>query len=194
MKNTNSRGLELNNLVLEYKNTGDEKYFEELWSAVKPFAFKMGRKYRNGIENEEMEQIALICLFDCCRYIKEGTNVLTFYGKILINRYYDQYNKVGKRGNDLINKQALSLDATLDNEGHEYKILNPATEDDIFFKEDFYKQCDLAKDEILFVELLNLGYKQREIKEQLDLKEFDRRRLIRSIRKKVKENYILGTM
>ena len=40
-----NRGLELNGLVMNYQKTGDEKYFEELWNEVKPFAFKMGNKY-----------------------------------------------------------------------------------------------------------------------------------------------------
>lgn len=194
MKNTNNRGLELNNLILGFKNTGDEKYFEELWREVKPFAFKMGTKYKNAIENDEMEQIALICLFDCCKHIKEGTNVLTYYGKVLVHRYYDYYHRPSKRGNDKLNKEMLSLDMTLDNNGSEYTMINPSTEDDIFFIEDFYRQCELAKNEIAFIELLRIGYKQVEIVQKLHLTENDRKRTIKNIRKKILKNYDFGTI
>lgn len=194
MKNINNKGLGLNKLVLDYRNTGEEKYFEELWLNVKPFAFKQGAKYKNTISNEEMEQIAMICLFDCCRYIKEETNVLTYYGKILINRYYDFYNRPKKRGNDKLNMEALSLDFTYDNDGDLYSIYNPSTEDDIFFKEDFYEECKLAANEIALVELLSIGYKQAEIREKLNLEKKDYKRIMKHIRKKVLSNYDFGTI
>lgn len=187
MKNTNNRGLELNDLVMNYRNTGEEKYFEQLWEEVKPFAFKMGYKYRNTIGVEEMEQIAMICLFDCCRYIKERTNVLTYYGKILVNRYYDYYNAPKKRGNEKINKEAVSLD-------NEDMVYNPAKEDDIFIVEDFYQQCKLGEQEITLIELLATGYKQREIIKMLDLEVKDYKRIMKKVKNKIKLNYDFGTI
>lgn len=184
-----SGGLELNKLAMEYKSSNNERSFEILWEKVKPFAFKMAYKYRNSIEEEEIEQIAMICLFDCCRYIKDQTNLLTFYGKILINRLYDVYNAPKKRGNDKLNKEAYSLDLTYDNNGNEYSAYNPAVEDDIFFKEDFYKQCKLADNEITLVELLSIGYKQKEIKEELHIYNQQYKRLLNNIRNKVLDNY-----
>jgi DNA-directed RNA polymerase specialized sigma24 family protein len=194
MKDINNKGLGLNKLVLEYRNTKEDKYFEELWSEVKPFAFKMGEKYINKIGVEDMEEIAMVCLFDCCRYIKENTNVLTYYGKILINRYYDFYHANDKRGNDKLNNEALSLDATRDNNGSQYSIYNPSTEDDIFILEDFYTECKLLEREITIVNLLNIGYKQREIKEKLKMSQGTYNRLIKNIRKKILENYNFGTI
>lgn len=194
MRNTINRGLELNELVMNYRNTGDERYFEELWSRVKPFAFKMGTKYKNTIALEEMEQIAMICLFDCCRYIKEGTNVLTYYGRILINRYYDEYNAPKKRGNVKLNKEALSLDSTYEDNENSALRNNPGVEDDIFIVEDFYKQCKLLDNEIIFVELLAMGYRQKDIIKKLNIEQKDYKRVMKNLRKKIRNNYDFGTI
>lgn len=189
-----NRGLGLNGLVMDYQNTKDDKYFEELWDKVKPFAFKMGYKYINTISREDMEEIAMVCLYDCCRCLKEGTNVLTYYGRILINRYHDFYNKPIKRGNDKLNNEALSLDATYDNEEDSCSIFNPSSEDDIFFEEEFYEECKLARQEIIFINLLNIGYKQAEIMDKLKLEKNEYRKLLKTIRKKILKNYDFGAI
>lgn len=191
---TKNRGLELNSLVMDYQRTGEEKYFEELWGEVKAFAFMKGSKYRNTISTEDMEEIAMVCLYDCCRCLKEGTNVLTYYGRILVNRYHDFYSRPRKRGNDILNSNAISLDATYENENGGYAVYNPSTEDDIFFKEDFYEECKLAENEIIFVDLLNIGYKQTEIMRKLKLEKNEYKRLLKNIRKKVLKNYDFGTI
>lgn len=192
--NTKNRGLELYGLVLQYQRTGEERYFEELWNEVKSFAFMMGKKYANTISREDMEEMAMVCLFDCCRCIKVETNVLTYYGRILVNRYHDFYNRPRKRGNDILNNNAISLDVTYDSEDGGYLVYNPATEDDIFFIEEFYEECKLAENEVVFVDLLNFGYKQAEIMEKLKLEKNEYRRLLKNIRKKVTNNYNFGTI
>lgn len=195
MNNEISRGLELNEIAMSYKITGEDKYFEELWFRVKPFAFKVGQKYINTISKENMEELAMVCLYDCCRCLKEGTNVLTYYGRILINRYHDFYKRPLKRGNDILNNQALSLDATYEsNNGEEYIALNPSSNDDIFFIEDFYEECKLGEQEIIFVDLLNIGYKQTEIMEKLKMEKAEYRKMLKAIRKKVMKNYDFRTI
>ena len=186
---TKNRGLELNSLVMNYQKTGEDRYFEELWREVKPFAFMKGNKYRNTISVEDMEEIAMICLYDCCRCLKEGTNVLTYYGKILVNRYHDFYSRPRKRGNDILNNNSLSLDYEYENNIGFYNI-SCKVEDDIFFIEDFYEECKLAENEIVFVDLLNYGYKQAEIMEKLKIEKIEYKKLLKNIRKKVKNNYI----
>lgn len=189
-----SRGLELNKVAMNYQRTKEDKYFEKLWEEVKPFAFMKGKKYFNTISREDMEEIAMLCLYDCCRCIKEGTNVLTYYGQILVNRYHDFYKKPTKRGNDKLNTEALSLDITYDTNDSNYLVFNPSTEDDIFFIEDFYEECKLAEDEIVFVDLLNFGYKQSEIMERLKLEKNQYRKILKAIRKKILNNYDFGTI
>ena len=63
-------------------------------------------------------------------------------------------------------------------------------EDDIFFIEDFYEECKLAENEIVFVDLLNYGYKQAEIMEKLKIEKIEYKKLLKNIRKKIKNNYI----
>lgn len=193
---TKNRGLELNSLVMQYQRTGEDKYFEELWGKVKNFAFMQGRKYSNTISKEDMEEMAMVCLYDCCRCLKEGTNVLTYYGWVLIRRYHDFYTKPRKRGNDILNNNALSLDFEYENDGNNPGFYNTCCkiEDDIFFIEDFYEECKLAENEIVLVELLNIGYKQNEIMEKLKLEKVEYKKLLKSIRKKVKTNYTMGTI
>ena len=186
---TKNRGLELNSLVMNYQKTGEDRYFEELWREVKSFAFMKGNKYRNTISVEDMEEIAMICLYDCCRCLKEGTNVLTYYGKILVNRYHDFYSRPRKRGNDILNNNSLSLDYEYENNVGFYNI-SCRVEDDIFFIEDFYEECKLAENEIVFVDLLNYGYKQAEIMEKLKIEKIEYKKLLKNIRKKIKNNYI----
>lgn len=186
---TKNRGLELNSLVMNYQKTGEDRYFEELWREVKSFAFMKGNKYRNTISVEDMEEIAMICLYDCCRCLKEGTNVLTYYGKILVNRYHDFYSRPRKRGNDILNNNSLSLDYEYENNIGFYNI-SCKVEDDIFFIEDFYEECKLAENEIVFVDLLNYGYKQAEIMEKLKIEKIEYKKLLKNIRKKIKNNYI----
>lgn len=194
MKNTiTNRGLELIELVKYYKELGDERYFEELWSRVKPFAFKMGHKYKGMISIEEMEQTALICLFDCCRYIKEDCNVLTYYGKILLNRYYDITHPYRKKPGEKINREAFSLDATYEDDSSNY-VLNASMEDDIFIIEDFYKHCKLVRDEIAMAELLNMGYKKKDIIEKLEIEAKDYKRIRKNLLGKVKSNYDFETI
>ena len=190
-----SRGLELSQIAMSYKITGEDKYFEELWNEVKPFAFKIGQKYINTISKENMEELAMVCLYDCCRCLKEGTNVLTYYGRILVNRYHDAYKRPRTRGNEVLNNQALSLDATYESDGGEqYIALNPSTVDDIFFIEDFYEECKLGEQEIIFVDLLNIGYKQAEIMEKLKMEKTEYKKMLKGIRKKVMKNYDFGTI
>lgn len=184
----------MNEVAINYQRTKEDKYFEELWKEVKPFAFKKGEKYFNTISREDMEEIAMICLYDCCRCIKEGTNVLTYYGKILVNRYHDFYKKPTKRGNDRLNTEALSLDITYDTNDNNYLVFNPSSEDDVFFIEDFYEECKLAEDEIVFVDLLNFGYKQSEIMDKLKLEKNQYRKILKAIRKKILNNYDFGTI
>ena len=190
-----SRGLELSQIAMSYKITGEDKYFEELWNEVKPFAFKIGQKYINTISKENMEELAMVCLYDCCRCLKEGTNVLTYYGRILVNRYHDAHKRPRTRGNEVLNNQALSLDATYESDGGEqYIALNPSTVDDIFFIEDFYEECKLGEQEIIFVDLLNIGYKQTEIMEKLKMEKTEYKKMLKGIRKKVMKNYDFGTI
>ena len=190
---TKNRGLELNSLVMNYQKTGEDRYFEELWREVKSFAFMKGNKYRNTISVEDMEEIAMICLYDCCRCLKEGTNVLTYYGKILVNRYHDFYSRPRKRGNDILNNNSLSLDYEYENNVGFYNI-SCRVEDDIFFIEDFYEECKLAENEIVLVDLLNYGYKQAEIMEKLKIEKIEYKKLLKNIRKKIKNNYIYGNV
>lgn len=195
MNNKICRGLELNKVAMSYKITGDEKYFEELWNEVKPFAFKLGQKYINTINREEMEQLAMLCLYDCCRCLKEGTNVLTYYGRVLVNRYHDAYKRPKTRGNDILNNQALSLDATYEsNDGSRCLVLAPSSKDDIFIIEDFYEECKLGEQEIIFVDLLNIGYKQTEIMEKLKMEKKEYKKMLKGIRKKILKNYNFGTI
>lgn len=195
MKNDKmSRGLELNEIAMSYKRTGEDKYFEQLWEEVKAFAFMKGSKYRNTISAEDMEELAMICLYDCCRCLNEGTNVLTYYGRILVNRYHDFYKKPTKRGNDRLNNSAMSLDVLYDNNDNNFMVFNPYTEDDIFFIEDFYQDCKLAEEEIVIVDLLNYGYKQNEIMEKLHIEKNEYKKLLKTIKKKVLGNYNLGTI
>lgn len=191
---TKNRGLELNSLVMDYQKTGEDKYFEELWGEVKAFAFMKGKKYSNTISTEDMEELAMVCLYDCCRCLKEGTNVLTYYGKVLVNRYHDFYSRPRKRGNDILNNNAMSLDTTYNDNDGEYLVFNPSSEDDIFFIEDFYEECKLAEDEIVFVDLLNIGYKQSEIMEKLKIEKVEYKKILKNIRKKIKKNYTFGTI
>ena len=193
---TKNRGLELDSLVMNYQKTGEEKYFEELWKEVKAFAFMKGNKYRNTISAEDMEEMAMVCLYDCCRCLKEGTNVLTYYGRILVNRYHDFYSKPRKRGNDILNNNALSLDYEYGNENSNSAFYNTSckVEDDIFFIDDFYKECKLAENEIVFVDLLNYGYKQAEIMEKLKMEKAEYKKMLKGIRKKIKKNHSFGTI
>lgn len=191
---TKNRGLELNSLVMDYQRTGEDKYFEELWGEVKAFAFMKGKKYSNTISKEDMEELAMVCLYDCCRCLKEGTNVLTYYGRVLVNRYHDFYSRPRKRGNDILNSNAMSLDTTYNDNDGEYLVFNPSSEDDIFFIEDFYEECKLAEDEIVFVDLLNIGYKQSEIMEKLKIEKVEYKKILKTIRKKIKKNYTFGTI
>lgn len=189
-----SRGLELNGLVMKYRETKEDKYFEELWNKVEPFAFKIAEKYRGMISNENIRELAMVCLFDCCRkHIKEGTNVLTYYGKALRQRYYDFYNIPKTRGNDKLNNEALSLDVSYEDENN-YYVANVNIKDDVFFIEDFYEECKLAKNEVILVDLLNIGYKRTEIMGQLKLTSNQYRRIITKVRNKVLDNYDFTTI
>lgn len=195
MKNDKmSRGLELNEIAMSYRRTGEDKYFEQLWKEVEAFAFMKGSKYSNTINKEDMKELAMVSLYDCCRCLKEGTNLLTYYGRVLVNRYHDFYKKPTKRGNDKLNTSALSLDTMYEEGDTNYMVFNPSTEDDIFFIEDFYQECKLAEEEIVFVDLLNYGYKQTEIMERLHIEKTEYKKILKTIRKKVLGNYDFGTI
>lgn len=185
-----NRGLELNGIALSYKNTGDDRYFEQLWKEVEAFAYMKGKKYWNTISREDMKELALVCLYDCCRCIKEGTNILTYYGTVLVNRYHDFYNRDKKRGNDKLNSEAYSLDFEYNEEG--YKI-EPSVEDNYFNKEDLYQQCKLVNTEVQIVELLDYGYKKQEIIEKLKLEKNEYKKIIKSVRNKIRTRWLMET-
>lgn len=193
MKNneTKNRGLELNEVALEYQKTREDALFNYLWQEVEAFAYMKGKKYYNTISREDMKELAMICLMDCCRCVKEGTNLLTYYGSCLVNRYHDFYVRPSKRGNDKLNSEALSLDYEYESGG---TILTPAVEDDYFNKEEFYNSCKLLETEIQIVELLDYGYKKQEIMEKLKLEKNEYKRIIKAVKSKVTSNWITGTI
>lgn len=188
---TNNRGLELNEIAMSYQKTGDDRYFELLWNEVEAFAFMKGKKYWNTISQDDMKELALVCLYDCCRCLKEGTNILTYYGSILVNRYHDFYNRDKKRGNSKLNAEALSLNYEYEDGGC---LIEPAIEDEYFNKEDLYEACKLVNTEIQLVELLDFGYKKQEIIEKLKIEENEYKRIIKSVRNKIKSNWIMETI
>jgi DNA-directed RNA polymerase specialized sigma24 family protein len=196
MSETKNRGLELNEVAINYRNTGDERYFEKLWEEVKPFAYMKGKKYYNTISKKDMTELAMVCLYDCCRCIKEGTNVLTYYGRVLVNRYHDFYKKPKTRGNDILNNEALSLDYEYNEEGNTSAFYNMVskTEDDYFDKEDFYKECQLVGVEITICELLDYGYKQTEILNKLNIQRKEYKSLIKTIQDKIEKYHDFGTI
>lgn len=196
MSETKNRGLELNEVAINYRNTGDERYFEQLWEEVKPFAYMKGKKYYNTISKEDMTELAMVCLYDCCRCIKEGTNVLTYYGRVLVNRYHDFYKKPKTRGNDILNNEALSLDYEYNEEGNTSAFYNMVskTEDDYFDKDDFYKECQLVGVEITICELLDYGYKQTDILNKLNIQRKEYKSLVKTIQDKIEKYHDFGTI
>lgn len=191
LNETRNRGLELNGLVMKYQQTGEDKYFEELWKEVESFAYYKGSKYNNTISKEDMKELAMVSLYDCCRCLKEGTNVLTYYGNVLVNRYHDFYKKPTKRGNDKLNTEALSLDMEYEDGG---AIYTATTEDSYFSIEYLSSECKLLDAEVQLVQLLDYGYKKSEIIQKLKIQSNEYKRLLRSVKSKVRSYYELETI
>lgn len=191
LNETKNRGLELNELVMSYQRTGEDKYFEQLWNEVEAFAYSKGSKYNNTISKEDMRELAMVSLYDCCRCLKEGTNVLTYYGRVLVNRYHDFYKKPKARGNDKLNNEVASLDLEYEDGGAVYIA---AAEDDYFNIDFLCNECRLIGLEAQIVELLDFGYKKSEIIKKLKIQKADYKRTIKSIRDKVGKYYEFGTI
>lgn len=199
LNETKNRGLELNDLAMKYQETKEDRYFNELWNEVEAFAYSKGSKYNNTISKEDMKELAMVSLYDCCRCLKEGTNVLTYYGSVLVNRYHDFYKRPRTRGNDKINNEALSLDMEYEDGG---TIYTATVEDDYFSREHFYDECKLLDLEAQMVELLYCGYKKNEIIKMLGLQnnvlgkrpELIYKQILKSVRGKVNKYYEIGTI
>ena len=60
---------------------------------------------------------------------------------------------------------------------------------DVFIEEDFYRTCELRNIEITLVQLLNQGYKRREIARELNIKINEYDTMLRIIQNKVENNW-----
>ena len=177
-------GLELNNLVSLYNETGEEKYFNELWYKVKAFAIMKSKRYPS-IEFEEVITNAMECLWVSLNNIRKGANLLTYYGRILETRFYDIYHKRMQTGKYKINSEALSIEGLKEDAGFE-----PSINEMPFNLELFEYECKLAGMEITIIELINAGYKQKEIINQLQMDKETYKSLLEGIKNKVKVNYL----
>lgn len=174
----------LGGLVKKYQETGEEKYFEQLWELVKPFGIMIARKYPS-IPFEEREPLAMHCLWDCCKTFKEGKNLLTLYGTVLGNRMYDFWGKKMQTQKYKINSEAASLDKLKEDVNFQ-----PAAEVDNFNIELFYYECKLIGIELKIVALINEGYRKTEILKKLKLKSEEYNELLEIIKEKVRNNYL----
>ncbi|MGM9543556.1 MAG: hypothetical protein ACI3T9_01100 [Romboutsia timonensis] len=172
-------------MVSSYKVTRDDHIFDQIWGMVKPFSIKVGSKYPS-IPFEERNSIAMETLWECCNNLKEGKKLLTLYGTVYKNRLFDLFAKKMQSGKYKINEQAASLEELYESVGYQ-----PSYDDiDIFIKEDLYKQCNLLNREIQIVELLDMGYKAREIVKQLKLERKEYNKIVESIQLKIEENWL----
>lgn len=185
LKNENiNKGLELNSLISLYKQTREDKYFNKLWDNVKSFAIMKGKRYPS-IEFDDIISNSMECLWISLNNIKEGNNLLTYYGRILENRFYDIFNKKMQSKKYKMNSQSLSLEDLKEDVGYE-----PAKLDDTFNLEMFEYECKLIGIELTIVELIYTGFKQNEIIKKLEIDRKLYKNLLEEIKNKIKVNYL----
>lgn len=181
----NQGGSALLDLVEKYNSTNDDMYFNQLWEEVKAFSFMISKKYHE-IEFEDKISIAQEVLWNCCKKLKEGKNLLTLYGTALNNRYYDTWAKKMQRDNFKLNDTAASLDQMFEDINYQ-----PAVEQDMFSIEMFLYEAKLTKLETDLCILLYEGYKRAEIMNKLNMKNSGQyNRLMEKLRNKVNINYL----
>lgn len=181
----NQGGSALLDLVEKYNSTNDDVYFNQLWEEVKAFSFMISKKYHE-IEFEDKISIAQEVLWNCCKKLKEGKNLLTLYGTALNNRYYDTWAKKMQRDNFKLNDTAASLDQMFEDINYQ-----PAVEQDMFSIEMFLYEAKLTKLETALCILLYEGYKRAEIMNKLNMKNSGQyNRLMEKLRNKVNINYL----
>lgn len=185
LKNENiNKGLELNGLISLYKETREDKYFNRLWDNVKSFAIMKGKRYPS-IEFDDIISNSMECLWISLNNIKEGNNLLTYYGRILENRFYDIFNKKMQSKKYKMNSQSLSLEDLKEDVGYE-----PGKLDDTFNLEMFEYECKLIGIELTIVELIYTGFKQNEIIKKLEIDRKIYKNLLEEIKNKIKVNYL----
>ena len=89
---------EINDLVIIYRNTGEEKYFNELLEKVKRLVFVIVREYEKSIPNSEMEDIVSEGYLVLCKVVEDYdqyrgqmfSTLLKTYIKHHLNRIYDE--------------------------------------------------------------------------------------------------------
>lgn len=183
-ENVDYKGLWLNDLVSKYNETNEERYFNELWSKVKPFSIMKAKRYPS-IEFDDIISNSMECLWIALNTIKKDSNLLTYYGKILESRFFDIYNKKMQSKKYKMNSEALSIDSLKEDLGYE-----PSIDDIPFSLELFEYECKLAGIEITIVELVNAGFKQREIINKLKLTKEGYSNLLNNIKTKIRNNYL----
>lgn len=181
---------ELEEIVKDFKETGDEKYFNELWDGVKAFAIMLIKKYEN-VAFEDKLIVAMECLWDCCggrnekTAVKEGKNILTYYGNILNRRLCDEFQKKLNAQKNKINETALSLE-----ELQEDQYYQPKANIDDFSISLFMDDCKLYGIEVTLVALINEGYTKTEILKRLKLRSEEYNQLLETIKSKIRSNYL----
>lgn len=174
---------DLEKLVMVYQQTRNEELFKRIWQLVKPFSIKISNKYPS-ISYEDRESISMQTLWESCLNLKEGKKLLTMYGTVLKNRLFDLYAKHMQRGKYKINSEAYSLEKMAEDINYQ-----PSVKMDVFIEEDFYRTCELRNIEIALVQLLNQGYKRREIARELNIKINEYDTMLRIIQNKVENNW-----
>lgn len=181
-------GYDLNTLVGLYQETKGDGYFEALWNEVKAFAITKIRRYPS-IEREDAISIAMECLWEAVNKIKKGKNILTFYGRILDNRLYDTYFKKMQSLKYKMNAEAYSLESMKEDINYE-----PSVTEMPFDINMFNNECHLVDKEVLMVNMIYEGYKQREIAKQLKLDMATYELLLKNIREKIENNYLRNSI
>lgn len=180
----NQGGYDLLSLVALYNETEDERYFSQLWEEVKAFSFTISKKYYE-ISIEDKESVSKECLWNCCKTLKPGTNLLTMYGTVLNHRFYDMWAKKMQRDNYKMNANAMSLDQM-----YEDVRFEPRSPEREFSLEMFIYECQLSELEAVLCTLLYQGYKRADIMKVMNLTNSGQyNRLINKLREKVNKNY-----
>lgn len=182
----NQKDSVLTILVEKYNSTKNEIYFIELWEQVKAFAFMQAKKYHE-IKIDEKISIAQECLWKCCSCLKPGTNLLTLYGTVLNNKFYDEWVKKMQTESYKINKNATSLEFMY--EDIKYEPIAPV---DFFNIDLFIIECKLSELEKELCKLMYQGYKRYEILEKLKIKSnIKYNNLLNRLRDKIRQNYLI---
>lgn len=183
MQKTPKQQHHLTQMALTYRNTKNDRIFEELWLSVEKFAFKQATKYRYALGYEDTKQILMTTLFKCCMNVKEDCNLLTYYGNAIINQCMYQYDKRYRQKHVAIEAGFISMDEKFEDGEEKHQVEC----DPVFNVSLFTYSYGLQGVESEIVNLLNQGYTQFEIRQKLHMGHPRFRKILNNIKNKILE-------